>query len=95
MAEFNLNEVTSKMTSEHIIQAIAAFEENGYPKGFGRSQKYVLVHADKEFPPPAIFALAIKELTGELPSSKFSVGKGSRSFATLDKCGFEIKQRGS
>lgn len=85
--------ISERIERSHVLLAIAEFEKDGYPEGFKPSHKYDLVHDDKRYPPPAIYALATKQLTGQLPKPKFSVGKGSKCFSDLRDCGFEISEK--
>ena len=81
------------ITREHVLEAIADYERDGRPPGFGHSHTYDLVHDDRTYPPPAILALAAKQATGMLPPSGFPVGKGSKCFTILRQCGFEIVRK--
>ncbi|QEG25158.1 hypothetical protein [Mariniblastus fucicola] len=78
------------LTRDHVLAAIADFEANGYPTGYKPSHSYSVVHENKHYPPPSIYALSIKQLTGELPKTKFSVGKNSKCFKILESLGFNI-----
>ena len=78
------------LTHEYVVKAIQDFKENGYPKGYKQSHTYSVMHDGEQFSPPSIYALAIKQMTGELPKSKFSVGKNSKCFKTLENLGFKI-----
>lgn len=83
-------QIKANLTRDHVLAAISDFEANGFPTGYKPSHTYSVVHEGKQFPPPSIYALAIKHQSGELPKTKFSVGKNSKCFKTLESLGFQI-----
>jgi len=78
------------ITRDHILSAMEEFDRHGMPHGFKPSHTYDVVHENKRYPPPAIVALAIKQLTGTLPPPVIRGGKRTRCFALLEECGFVI-----
>lgn len=85
--------IPSGITREHVLKALIAFNQEGLPSGFKPSHTYDIVHQGRHYPPPAIVALAIKELTGVLPSPIIRAGEGTKCFAILRDCGFTIVRK--
>lgn len=90
MTERDDDIIPDGITRDHILQAMEEFDRDGMPRGFKPSHTYDVVHGDRQYPPPAIMALAIKQLTGTLPPPAIRGGKRTRCFVVLEDCGFEI-----
>jgi hypothetical protein len=81
------------ITRDNILHAIGEFDRDGMPGGFKPSHTYDVVHEGRGYPPPAIIALAIKQLTGFLPPPAIRAGRRTKCFAVLEECGFTIVQK--
>ena len=93
MRERDEDIIPDGITRNHILRAMEEFDQDGMPHGFKPSHTYDVVHEDRRYPPPAITALAIKQLIGTMPPPVIRAGKGTRCFAVLEECGFEISHK--
>lgn len=76
---------------KHVLQAIKYLSDHPVPAR-RQSQKFVLIHNDKEYPPKYIVSLAAKCATGkELDPEEHSGGSEANDF--LLGLGFDIKKR--
>lgn len=83
----------SKITKQHILEAIKLYEEKGSPSVFGPSTSYDLIHDGKSYPPKVIAAYAANISTGEPIVNDFYGGPKQACFKALEKADFEITSK--
>lgn len=75
---------------EHLLRAIQDLDQ-GVEHGFADSTGFDLIHADKHYPPKAVFGVAGRYALGkELLPEHFSAGENTPCFKILRNEGFEV-----
>lgn len=88
-----LEELTTGLASEHVLQALDEIDRDGYPPD-AKSSTYDLIYEDRRYPPKYVLSLSVKYSAGEeLPRQFFSGGKDSQAFKILKKLGFHIETK--
>ncbi|MBI2769099.1 MAG: DUF3578 domain-containing protein [Burkholderiales bacterium] len=83
-------EVTSTVTRDHILSALARIDAEQVPAD-ARSTSYDLLHEGRRYPPKYVLSLAVAAATGEpLDRAAFSGGEDTICFRVLRDRGFEI-----
>lgn len=87
----------SAVTRQHILQAIAEYDERGSDDflgvyGFGPSRGYELVHEGRSYDSKAILGVAHRYATGRVATSDEFHGGAHGAADVLRKRGFEITE---
>src|SRR4051794_1128012 len=78
------------VTADDVYAALAEMDA-GRKHRFGKATKYVLLHEGRQYPPKAVFGLAIENATGVLLEPReFSSGIG-HAVTSLQKLGFVVR----
>lgn len=82
-----------QINQEHIAQAVAVFEEKGFPAGLSDSAYYNILFKGKEYPPKPILAYANQLATGKEPGNYFEGGFKKPAFNQLEFLGVPIIEK--
>ncbi len=90
-----LSQLAKQVSLEHVYSAVAKYDAaKGKVETYEASSHYNVVVDGNEYPPKAIFGLALSESLGmQVKSSHFSGGEGTPCFRTLQNLGFEIVEK--
>ncbi|MEZ9166534.1 DUF3427 domain-containing protein [Vibrio cyclitrophicus] len=91
----NLLTLSSPLSTSNIYSAVEVFEDlDGKVSTYKDSTDYDVIINGNNYPPKAIFGLALSELLDATVQSKhFAGGKTSECFKVLQKLGFEIRDK--